>query len=103
MAGTSPAMTIWGSNGSRIGDAGQRHRTEMCESGRGSGAGGRPGAALPGRTKEAGRPEAARLSCPFEGTGQKPMAMPVTKAVPSTVPCSPEMNEVLDATPGASV
>ena len=34
---------------------------------------------------------------------QKLTAIPVTKALPSTSPCSPEMNELFDETPGASV
>ena len=61
-----------------------------------------------GPQKKAGRPEAARQSCPGEGTDQKPTVMPVTKPVPSILrPLAMDLSavkiEVFEATPGASV
>ena len=56
--------------------------------------------------KKTGRPEAARLLCPVEGTDQKLSAMPVTKPVPSFMPSSTplvvsstEKIELFQATP----
>ena len=57
------------------------------------------------RMKKAGRPEAARLSSPGEGTDQKLTVRPVTKAVPSAplVSSSTPKIEVFHETPGASL
>ena len=55
------------------------------------------------RMKKDGPPGGGPPVSPGEGTDQKLTVMPVTKAVPSFVPCSPEMIEVFDETPGASV